>query len=87
MTSVVSHLRSYVAVVWDVFLSAIGYFILRRCFHLVAAGRDGLETNAFDGAYEQPQDPLAYLGAALILLALAANEQPGPIRGASETHF
>ena len=28
----------------------------------------------------------AYVGAALILLALAANEQPGLIRAASETH-
>jgi len=37
-------------------------------------------------ALGQTRDPLAYVGAALILLVLAANEQPELIRAASETH-
>jgi len=34
----------------------------------------------------QARDPLAYAGAALILLALSANEQPALIGAASQTH-
>jgi hypothetical protein len=71
---------------WDLFLSAIGCLVLRRCFRLVAEGGDGPETKATACAIGQARDPLAYVGAALILLALAANEQPGLIRTASEPH-
>jgi hypothetical protein len=71
---------------WDLFLSAVGCFVLRRCFRLIAEGRDGPETGATVVGMGQARDPLAYVGAALILLALAANEQPGLIRAASETH-
>jgi hypothetical protein len=81
-----SRIRKYGAIVWDLFLSTVGCFVLRRCFRLVAEGRDGPETGATGVAIGQARDPLAYAGAALILLALAANEQPGLIRAASETH-
>jgi hypothetical protein len=70
---------------WDLFLSAVACFVLRRCFRMVAEGSDGPETRATPVGIGQARDPLAYVGAALILLALAANEQPGLIRGASET--
>jgi hypothetical protein len=52
---------------------------------MVAEGKDSPQTGATAGGICQARDPLAYVGAALILLALAANEQPGLIRGASET--
>ena len=52
---------------------------------MVAEGRDGTETGATVVGIGQARDPLAYVGAALILLALAANEQPEMIRAASET--
>ncbi|MGA2653049.1 MAG: hypothetical protein ABSF28_21215 [Terracidiphilus sp.] len=41
---------------------------------------------ATGGALGQARDPLAYAGAALILLALAANEQPALIGAASQNH-
>ena len=84
-TSIASRIHRHFAIVWDLFLSAVGCFVLRRCFRLVAVGRDGQETGATAVGIGQARDPLAYVGAALILLALAANEQPGMIRAASET--
>ena len=51
----------------------------------VAVGRDGQEIGATAVGIGQARDPLAYVGAALILLAIAANEQPEMIRAASET--
>jgi hypothetical protein len=71
---------------WDLFLSAVGCLVLRRCFRLVAEAGDGPETKATACAIGQARDPLVYVGAALILLALSSNEQPGLIRAASETH-
>jgi hypothetical protein len=85
-TSIASRIRTYRAIMWDLFLSAVGCFVLRRCFRLVAEGKDGPETESSVVAIGQARDPLAYVGAALILLALSANEQPGLIRSASETH-
>jgi hypothetical protein len=70
----------------DLFLSLVGCFVLRGCFRLVAEGREGPETMATACSIGQARDPLAYLDAALILLALGATEQPGLIRAASETH-
>ena len=84
-TSIASRIHRHFAIVWDLFLSAVGCFVLRRCFRLVAEERDGQETGATAVGIGQARDPLAYVGAALILLALAANEQPGMIRAASET--
>ena len=52
----------------------------------VAEGGDGPGTNGITWAVGQARDPLAYAGAALILLALATNEQPGLIRVSSHTH-
>ena len=80
MTSLFSHIRAYRAAVWDMFLSAIGCFVLRRCFRLIAAERDGMTTKASAVAYEEVHDPLVYVGAALILLAVAANEPSAPMR-------
>ncbi|MGD0446373.1 MAG: hypothetical protein ABSA39_20755 [Edaphobacter sp.] len=42
--------------------------------------------NATGCSLGQARDPLAYAGAALILLALSANEQPALIGAASQTH-
>jgi len=84
-TSFVSRICTYRAIAWDLFLSAVGCFVLRRCYRLVAMGRDGQETGATAVGIGQARDPLAYVGAALILLAIAANEQPEMIRAASET--
>jgi hypothetical protein len=84
--SIVSRIRTYRAIMWDLFLSAAGCFVLRRCFRLVAKGGDGSETKATLCAIGQARDPFAYMGMALILLALAANDQPGLISAASETH-
>ena len=54
----------------DLFLSAVGCFVLRRCFRLVAEGGDGPKTKPAACAFGQARDPLTYAGAALILLAL-----------------
>ena len=70
----------------DLLLSAVGCFVLRRCFSLVAERRDGLTMKATGCTLGQARDPLAYAGAALILLALSANEQPALIGAASQTH-
>jgi len=85
-TSMAIRIRTYRAIIWDLFLSAIGCFVLRHCFRLIAEGKDGPETPETIVAIGQARDPLAYVGAALILLALAANEQPALICAASETH-
>jgi hypothetical protein len=85
-TSIASRIRTYGATMRDLFLSAVGCFVLNRCLRLVAEGGDGPETKATAYAIGQARDPFAYVGAALILLALAANEQPGLIRANSETH-
>ena len=82
--SIASRIRTYRAIIWDLFLSVVGCFVLRRCFRLVAEGGNGSETKATICAFGQARDPLAYVGAPLILLAFAANEQPGLIRAASE---
>jgi hypothetical protein len=74
MTSVVSHIRKYRAAVWDILLSTIGCFVLRRCFRIVAAGHNEPDTNTTICAVGQARDPLAYVGAALIILALAVKE-------------
>ena len=84
--SIASRIRTYRAIIWDLFLSAVGCFVLRRCFRLVAEGGNGPETKATICPVGQARDPLAYVGAALILLALAGNEQPGLIHAASGTH-
>jgi len=60
---------------WDMFLSAVGCFVWRRCFRMVAEGIDGPETRAISVGIGQARDPLAYVGAALVLLALAANSR------------
>jgi hypothetical protein len=85
-TSIASRIHTFGAITWDLFLSAVGCFVLRRCFNLVAEGSDGPETKPTVCAIGQARDPLAYVGAALILMALTANEQPGLIRAASEAH-
>jgi len=85
-SSIASRRRTSRAIMWDLFLSAVGCFVLRRCFRLVAEGRDGPETKVTACALGQVRDPLSYVGAALILLALAANEQPGLIRADSEAN-
>ena len=84
--SIANRIRGYRAIIWDLFLSVIGCFVLRRCFRLVAEGADGSEVKATTCAIGQARNPLAYVGAALTLLALAANERPEVIRAASETH-
>ena len=71
---------------WDLFLSAVGCFVLRRCFQLVAERGNNSETKASEFSIGQARDPLAYVGAALILLAIAANEQPGLVPAATEAH-
>jgi len=83
--SFTNRIRTFRAIVGDLFLSAVGCFVLKYCFRLVAEGRDGAGTNGMTCANGQAHDPLAYVGAALILVALAANEQPRLIRAVSET--
>jgi hypothetical protein len=80
ITVVVDNIRKYRAVILDIFLSAFGCFVLRRCFRLVAGGRDDPGTNALICTVDKARDPLAVMGAALILLAFAANEQPALMR-------
>ena len=80
ITVVVDNIRKYRAVILDIFLSAFGCFVLRRCFRLSAVRNDGPETNASICTVDKARDPLAVMGAALILLAFAANEQPALMR-------
>jgi hypothetical protein len=75
-TSVASRIRTYQLILWDLLLSVVGCFVLMRCFRLVAEGGDGPEIKATACAIGQARDLLAYVGAALILLALPANDQP-----------
>ena len=76
----------YRAILWDLFLSAVGCFVLRRCFRLVAEAGEDTERKGPFVAVGYARDPLAYVGAALILMALVANEEPGLIPSASELH-
>ena len=85
-TSIASRIHTYRAIMSDLLLSAVGCFVLRRCFSLVAERRDGLTMKATGCTLGQARDSLAYAGAALILLALSANEQPALIGAASQTH-
>jgi hypothetical protein len=85
-TSIASRILRYRAIMWDLFLSAVGCFVLRRCFQLVAERGNNSETKASEFSIGQPRDPLAYVGAALILLAIAANEQPGRVPATTEAH-
>ena len=71
---------------WDMLLSAAGCFVLRGCFRLVAEGGDSRETKAIACSIGQARDRLAHVGAALILLAIAANEQPGRVPATTEAH-
>ncbi len=85
-TSIACGIRAYRAIVWDLFLSAVGCFVLRYCFRFVAEGGDGPGTNGMTCAIGQARDPLAYVGAALILLALATKQQAGLIRVSPHAH-
>ncbi len=85
-TSIVRRIHTYRAIISDILLSAVGCFVLRRCFSVVAERGDGLAMKANGCGLDQARDPLAYAGAALILLALSANEQPALIGAASQTH-
>jgi len=84
-TSIASRIRPYAEMLWDLFLSAFGCFVLRRCFRLIAEGSDLQETVTNVVALGHARDPIAYMRAALILMALAANDQPGLMRAAPET--
>ena len=79
-TSFVSRICTYRAIALDLFLSAVGCFVLRYCFRLVAEGGDGPGTNGMTCAIGQARDPLAYMGVVFILLALARKQQPELIR-------
>lgn len=85
-TSFVSRICTYRAIAWDLFLSAVGCFVLRYCFRLVGDGAVGPGTNGMTCAIGQARDPLAYVGAALILLALATKQQAGLIRVSPPAH-
>jgi hypothetical protein len=84
--SILNRIRAYKEIMWDMLLSAAGCFVLRGCFRLVAEGRDSRETKAIACSIGQARDRLAHVGAALILLALATNEEPGLVRASSENH-
>jgi hypothetical protein len=85
-TLIAGRIRAYIAIFWDLSLSIVGCFVLRRCFRLVGEGGDGSGTTANACSIGQARGPLAYAGAALIMLALASNEQPKLIRAPSRTH-
>ena len=85
-TSIASRIHTFGAITWDLFLSAVGCFVLRRCFRLVAEAGEDPERKGPFVAVGYARDPLAYVGAALILMALVANEEPGLIPSASELH-
>jgi len=75
MTSMVRPIRVCREALLDMILSAIGCFMLSHCFRLIAAEREGMETT-IPGIIGHAGDPLVYVGAALILLAVAAKESP-----------
>ena len=75
MTSMVRPMRACREAALDMFLSATGCFILSHCFRLLAAEREGMEAT-IPGIVGQAGNPLMYVGAALILLAVAPNESP-----------
>ena len=84
--SILNRIRAYKEIMWDMLLSAAGCFVLRGCFRLIADGGDSQETRPIVSSIDQARDPLAYVAAALILLAPATNEQSGLIRASSENH-
>ena len=53
-TSIAGRIRTCGAIIWDLFLSATGCFVLRRYFCLVAEGGDGPEAKAPVFAIGQP---------------------------------
>jgi len=85
-TPIASRISTYSAFMSDLFLSAIGCFVLRRCFRLVEEGGRVSETKTTEWAIGQARDPLAYASAALILLALSSDEQPELMSAPSQTH-
>jgi len=85
-TSIAIRIRSFRAILWDLFLSAVGCFVLRRCFQLVSEAGDGPETKKTSCSVGQACDPLAYVGVALIIVALATDKQPRQIHKTAETH-
>jgi hypothetical protein len=70
----VSRTRIYRAGLWNLFLAAVGCFVLRRCFRLVAKGRGHGGSNASVRTRSLASGPVAGIGSALILLALAATD-------------
>jgi hypothetical protein len=76
ITSKISRTRIYRAGLWNLFFSAVECFVLRRCFRVVAKGKDGSETNASVHTRGTACNPVAGMGPALILLAFAATDPP-----------
>jgi hypothetical protein len=84
-TPIASRIRICRAIAWDLFLSTVGCFVLRRCLRLVAEGGDGSGTKPIACAIGPVHDPLAYLGAALIILVSTAHKPLRLVRAASGT--
>jgi hypothetical protein len=80
MTSLVRRIRKLGAVMLDLFLSAVGCFVLMRCFHLVAAERESSRVVESIRATGVDEKPRAGIGAALFLLAYAMSEAPAVSR-------
>jgi hypothetical protein len=83
-TSIPGRVRTYKAIMWDLSLSAVGCFVSRNYFRLVAEG--GTQTKVPIVAMGQSRDPLTYVGAALIPLALLQPNSGFDSRAVTETH-
>jgi hypothetical protein len=80
LNSTANRTRTYRSGICDLFLSAVGCFVLRRCFRLVAEGREWPEPKVSVRTKEEACYPAAGMGAALILLASAASDEPVAVR-------
>lgn len=76
MTSLVRRTRKLGAVMLDLFLSAVGCFVLMRCFRLVAIERENSRTVKSRRFVGTERNPSAGIGSAFFLLAYAMSEVP-----------
>jgi hypothetical protein len=74
--SIANRTRTYTSGICDLFFSAVGCFVLRRCFSLVTEERVWPEPKVSVRTKEEACYPAAGMGAALILLASAASDEP-----------
>lgn len=81
MTNLVRRTPKLGAVMLDLFLSAVGCFVLMRCFRSITAERESSHAVESIGAAGTVGKPGARIAAALFLMAYALSEASAVNRG------